>query len=182
MDKEKTLKNRRFFVSRKFYKFSRKSQIQIGETVAVLFVFFLLIVIGFIFYVSVIKGNIESEKDELSQLKSIEVAQRVLSLPELQCSEDVVKERENCFDTLKLDAAGGTDGVILTNDVYYFDIFEFGRIDVKKIYPLEEFWNLYSKPSDDYKNNFSTSIPVSLYDPTTKKYSFGILSIETVTR
>ena len=158
---------------------SKKSQIQIGETVAVLFVFFLLIIIGFIFYVSVIKGNIETEKDELSQLKSIEVAQRVLSLPELQCSEDVVKERENCFDTLKLKAA---KEILPDNEIYYFDIFEFGKIDVKEIYPGDDFWDLYSKPSDEYKNNFSTNIPVSLYDPKTKKYSFGILSIETVTR
>ena len=158
---------------------SKKSQIQIGETVAVLFVFFLLIIIGFIFYVSVIKGNIESERDELSQLKSIEVAQRVLSLPELQCSEDVVKERENCFDTLKLEVAEET---IPDNDIYYFDIFEFGKIDVKEIYPGDESWELYSKPSDDYKSNFSTNIPVSLFDPTAKKYSFGVLSIETVTR
>ena len=164
---------------------SRKSQIQIGETVAVLFVFFLLIIIGFVFYVNVIKGNIESERDELSQLKSIEVAQRVLSLPELQCSEDVVEEKENCMDTLKLRSA---EQIMLNNEVnevYYFDIFEFGEIDVKEVYPPDRpdrSWDLYSRHSDVYKSNFSTNIPVSLYDPTVKKYSFGILSIETVAK
>lgn len=158
---------------------AKKSQIQIGETVAVLFVFFLLVVIGFIFYVSVIKGNIVSEKDELSQLKSIEIAQKVLYLPELQCSEGVVKEKENCIDILKLGAA---QEIIRQNEIYYFDVFEFGKIDVKEIYPEINEWSVYSKITDDFRSNFSTNIPISLYDPTIKKYSFGVLSIETLTK
>ena len=157
----------------------KKSQIQIGETVAVLFVFFLLVVIGFIFYVGVIKDSIVSEKDELSQLKSIEIAQKVLYLPELQCSEGVVKEKENCIDTLKLEAA---EQVIQKNELYYFDVFEFGNIYVKDIYPEPNEWKIYSKITDDFKSNFSTNIPVSLYDPTIKKYSFGVLSVETLTK
>ena len=157
----------------------KKSQIQIGETIAVLFVFFLLVVIGFIFYVGVIKDSIVSEKDELSQLKSIEIAQKVLYLPELQCSEGVVKEKENCIDTLKLEAA---EQIIQKNELYYFDVFEFGNIYVKDIYPEPNEWKIYSKITDDFKSNFSTNIPVSLYDPTIKKYSFGILSIETLTK
>lgn len=158
---------------------TKKSQIQIGETVAVLFVFFLLIIMGFIFYVSVIKGNIESEKDELSQLKSVGIAQIVLSLPELQCSDDVVKEKESCIDILKLEAAKET---ISQNEIYYFDLFGFGKIDVKIVYPEDDVWSPYSRLSDDYKNKFATNIPVSLYDPKIKKYSFGVLSIETLTK
>ena len=157
----------------------KKSQIQIGETIAVLFVFFLLVVIGFIFYVGVIKDSIVSEKDELSQLKSIEIAQKVLYLPELQCSEGVVKEKENCIDTLKLEAA---EQVIQKNELYYFDVFEFGNIYVKEIYPETNEWKIYSKITDDFKSNFSTNIPISLYNPTIKKYSFGVLSVETLTK
>ena len=157
----------------------KKSQIQIGETVAVLFVFFLLVVIGFIFYVGVIKDSIVSEKDELSQLKSIEIAQKVLYLPELQCSEGVVKEKENCIDTLKLEAA---EQIIQKNELYYFDVFEFGNIYVKEIYPETNEWKIYSKITDDFKSNFSTNIPISLYNPTIKKYSFGVLSVETLTK
>ena len=85
----------------------KKSQIQIGETIAVLFVFFLLVVIGFIFYVGVIKDSIVSEKDELSQLKSIEIAQKVLYLPELQCSEGVVSTLQNPLRADVYPAAGG---------------------------------------------------------------------------
>src|SRR3989344_3891173 len=155
---------------------AKKSQIQIGETVAVLFVFFLLVIIGFIFYASVIKSNIVSEKEELSQLNSIEIAQKVLNLPEFQCSEGIVKEKENCIDVLKLGAA---QEIIQQNEVYYFDIFEFGKISVMEIYPDVGEWDVYSKMTDDFRSNFSTNIPVSLYDPRTKRYSFGILSIET---
>ena len=102
---------------------SKKSQIQIGETIAVLFVFFMLIVIGFLFYAKVIKGSIESEKEEASQFKSIGIAQKVMFLPELQCSENSIII-DNCIDSLKLDAA---EEVMRENQVYYYDLFEFSE-------------------------------------------------------
>ena len=83
----------------------KKAQIQIMETIAVIFVFFILVMIGFMFYARIAKTNIQSEIESISELKSIEIAQRVMFLPELQCSEGVVSEIKNCFDILKLKAA-----------------------------------------------------------------------------
>jgi len=156
----------------------RKGQIQIGETIAVLFVFFILIVIGFIFYANVIKGNIEQEKEELSQLKSIGIAQRVMFLPEVQCSEDNIVT-DNCIDILKLDSA---QKLMKEKEIYYYDLLEFSDASVMQIYPNEARWSIYSRRTDDFRNKFVTNVPISLYDPTTRKYGFGVLTIETLSK
>lgn len=156
-------------------KMEKKAQIQMAETIAVLFVFFILVVIGFMFYVKVIKGNIELEKEELSQLKSIGIAQRVMYLPEVQCSEDNIII-DNCIDILKLDSA---QKLMTENEIYYYDILEFSDISVVQIYPNSAKWNIYSRKTNDFKSKFSTNVPISLYNPNTRKHGFGILTIET---
>ena len=156
----------------------KKSQIQIGETIAVLFVFFILIIIGFIFYVRVIKGNIELEKEELSQLKSIAIAQRVMFLPEMQCSEDNIIT-DNCIDILKLDSA---NSLMKENEVYYYDMLEFSDITISQIYPNEAKWSIYSRKSENLENKLITNVPISLYNPSTKRHGFGVLTVETWTK
>lgn len=153
----------------------KKAQIQMAETIAVLFVFFILVVIGFIFYVKVIKGNIELEKEELSQLKSIGIAQRVMYLPEVQCSEDNIII-DNCIDVLKLDSA---QKLMAENEIYYYDLLEFSDISIAQIYPGSAKWNIYSRKTSDFKSKFSTNVPISLYNPNTRKHGFGVLTIET---
>ncbi len=171
----RTLKNQS---PKKFNRFSRKSQVQIGETIAVLFVFFILIVISFIFYVKVIKGNLESEKTELSQLSSVGIAQRVMFLPEIQCSEDNVII-DNCIDVMKLKPAKDS---INQNEIYYYDLLEFSNVSLSQVYPAGETFTLYSRKIEDYKSKFTTNVPISLYDPVTRKYGFGVLTIETLSR
>lgn len=157
---------------------STKSQIQIGETIAVLFVFFILIIIGFIFYVKVIKSNIELEKEELSQLKSVGIAQRVMFLPEVQCSADNIII-DNCVDIMKLDPA---QSLMKQNEIYYYDLLEYSNVSIVQIYPNEARWNLYSRKTSDFKSKFVTNVPVSIYDPAARKHGFGIMTIETLTK
>ncbi|MEK6828434.1 MAG: hypothetical protein AABX78_03720 [Nanoarchaeota archaeon] len=155
---------------------NRKSQIQIGETIAVLFVFFILIIIGFIFYVKVIKSNIELEAEELSQLRSVGISQKIMFLPEIQCSEDNIII-DNCIDILKLDSA---QSIMKENEIYYYDLLEFSDVSISQIYPNEAKWNLYSRKIEDFNSKFVTNVPISLYDPTTRKHGFGVLTIETL--
>ncbi|MBI2102126.1 hypothetical protein HYT53_05955 [Candidatus Woesearchaeota archaeon] len=149
-----------------------------GETIAVLFVFFVLITIGFIFYVKVVKSNIEQEKDEFSQLRSVGVAQRVMFLPELQCSEDNIV-KDNCIDILKLDAA---QSLMKENEVYYYDLLQFSDVGISQIYPAETKWEIYSRSLEGFKSKFVTNIPVALYNPSTRRYGFGVLAIETFSK
>lgn len=156
----------------------KKAQIQIGETIAVLFVFFILIIVGFIFYVKVIKSNLEIEKEELSQLRSIGIAQRVMFLPEIQCSEDNIII-DNCIDVLKLDSA---QSIMKENELYYYDLLEFSDINIIQIYPNSSRWNLYSRKTEDFRSRFVTNVPISLYNPVARKHGFGILTIETLSK
>lgn len=159
----------------------KKAQIQIGETIAVLFVFFILIAVGFMFYIKIIKGNLESEKEELSELRSIGIAQKVMFLPELQCSEDNVVT-DNCIDLLKLEYA---KNVMRDNAVYYYDLLEFSEVNVSQLYPYDSSMqniNVYSRQTGDFKNKFVTNVPISLYNPITKQHSFGMLTIQTLSK
>jgi len=153
----------------------KKAQIQIGETIAVLFVFFVLIIAGFMFYVKVIKGNLEVEQEEQSQLKSVGIAQRVMFMPEVQCSDDNIIT-DNCIDILKLSIA---QSVMKENELYYYDLLEFSNISIVQIYPDESKWNIYSRRTGDVKSEFVTNVPVSLYNPMTRKHGFGMLTINT---
>jgi len=156
----------------------KRAQIQMGETIAVLFVFFVLITIGFIFYVKVVKSNIEQEKDEFSQLRSVGVAQRVMFLPELQCSEDNII-KDNCIDILKIDSA---QSLMKENKVYYYDLLQFSEVSISQIYPVEAKWEIYSRSLEGFKSKFVTNIPISLYNPSTRRYGFGVLAIETFSK
>ena len=160
-------KNRRFFL---------KSQIQMGESIAILFIFFILVVFGFVFYMNIMKSSAKVEIEENIQLKAIGIAQKASFLPELQCSEENVRV-EDCIDVLKLEFASG---LLEENNIYYYDLFEFSNITVKRIFPpeIEKTWHLYNNTLTGYRNKLSTFIPVSLFNPDSKKYDFGILTVE----
>lgn len=160
---------------------SKKSQIQTFETIAVLFIFFILIGIGAIFYVRIYKSNLEITKYGYSQSKSVTIAQRVMFMPELQCSEDKVV-KDNCIDILKLEAA---KEVINSNEIYYYDLLEFSEINLIQEYPSSASvpkWTIYSRKIDKPSSSFLTYVPISLYNPATRTYGFGILSIQTLSK
>jgi len=168
-------KNRRFFSgSRKFVKFSRKSQIHMMETMAVLAIFFILVAIGLIFYSSVVTRNVAIEKEGNNQLNAVRIVQMASFLPELQCSQENIII-DNCIDILNLESMLE---VINENQIYYFDKFSFSRIIVNKIYPDEEEWLLYNKPLEEYSGKSVTNTPMLLFDPIENRNSFGVMNIE----
>ncbi len=180
--KIKKLKNfpaRQFIKNRKFA-MKKKAQVQIFETIVVVLVFFILIAISFILYGKLIRGNLETYKEESAQSNSISIVQRIMFMPELQCSNDNII-RENCIDKLKMESAKN----IISKDqnqIYYYDLLEFSDIKVRQIYPEDKNWELYSNRLTNFKNKFTTNVPISIYNPDTKLYGFGILTIETFTR
>lgn len=160
-------------------KMSGKSQIQMGELVAVLFIFFILVAFGFVFYMNTIKSSSKVESEENIQLKAISIAQKASFLPELQCSEENVKT-ESCIDLYKLNALSG---ILEENNIYYYDIFEFSSIWVEEKFPeTDNKWILYNNIPADYNSKLSTFIPVSLFDAISKSYNFGVLAVEVYTK
>ena len=161
----------------------KKSQIQMGESIAILFIFFILVIFGFVFYMNIMKGSARVEVEENIQLKAVGIAQKASFLPELQCSEENVRV-DDCIDKYKLDSL---ENLLAENNVYYYDLFEFSNISVKKIYPFPEAgetaeWGLYGNKPTEFRNKLSTFIPVSLFNATSKSYDFGILTVEVYTK
>lgn len=152
---------------------------QMGETIAVLVVFFFLLVIGMVFYVNIATTKVEESKYKNTELEAVNVMKRALSLPELQCSHNNIVD-EACVDRYKLAAA---DGVVEANEAAYFDLFGTSTISIIQVYPApeagEEPVTLYDYPLTSYSSRLNTSTPISIYHPLTRTYAFGLMEIVT---
>ncbi len=150
---------------------NKHAQIQMMETVAILIIFFVLVVIGFMFYMKTSSYGQAQKTAKNQELESIRVSQTISFLPELQCaSKNIVKD--NCFDKYKLNAFTN-----LPNKYQiYYPFFYYSDITVKEIYPGNQTWNIYNKTRNE--TFYITSIPILLYNATSRSNSFAILDIK----
>lgn len=162
----------------------KKSQMKMAESIAILVIFFFLLIFGFSFYARISGAQYESKRQEGMSQKAVDVAQVAAFLPEIKCSlgaEEEVIVTDVCIDTYKLDAA---KTVIEANPDYYYDIIGYAHIDVKQIYPETTPPNppfektLYTKIPDDYTRKTIVYIPSSLYNPVEDSYAFGYMQVE----
>ena len=146
------------------------------ETIAVLAVFFILIIIFYGFY-SNAAVDVDKEKDKMKQLEMAKVMKQISSLIEVQCSErGVVKN--GCIDLLKVEAASEIMQNA-ENKELYFGNFGFSRITIKQIYPeIKDIAVIYDNSIDDYSYKDVSNIPISLFDPMGNKHYFGMMSVE----
>ena len=169
----------------------KKSQLKIGESIAVLFIFFVLVILGIIFWSKYSQSSIAAMTDEESLTKAVKISQIVSYLPELQCStQEVIKF--NCFDTIKINKmaelfmAGQDASEQAAADkakLHYFDTLSFSNITVVSIYPQKRSYNVYDKPyATDGSNSYrTTQVPIAIYDPINATYSFGYLDVRVYT-
>ncbi len=151
----------------------KTAQIKMFETIAVLVIFFIIILFGFIFYTRVQESTFAAELEEKTILNAIDLSQSVFFLPELQC---IGEHKIDCIDILKLDAARN---IISSNRADYFDLLGYSNIYVEEIYPESTASILlYDSPKTEDKGQISTQFPISLYDARTDAYSFGVLYID----
>ena len=154
---------------------SKRAQMKMGETIAILFIFFILLIIGAVFYMNLQRTTVYRDIEHAYELRAVELSQVISFMPELQCTEaNVVKP--SCFDIHKMRAlshvAQKNLGLLL------FDR-EFGetKIEVLVIYPPSENILLWDKPKPGYTSAPVTHIPISLFNSTSGKRAFGILEI-----
>ena len=143
-----------------------------AETIAILFIFFVLLVVGMVFFYNVKKSSIEQEMEVIQSKKAVEIALKANHLNELRCSEVL---RDNCFDILKIKYA---KEIVERNIDYYFDTFGFSRINIQQIYPVrQDLGDIYHK----YKkgSSFLTRVPILLYNPLENEYQLGVINVET---
>ncbi len=156
----------------------KKAQIKMFETIAVIIVFFFILVFGMVYYNSTQIRELERMKSEDSQLRAIEIIKTVTYLPELECS----KTDSNCIDLLKLQ---NFEDFSEGNKLYYYNIFFSSNISVRQLYPApdialgeKEEYQIYYNPNNRSRSTVSSFIPVLIYDPLNKKYRAGVLQVE----
>src|SRR3989338_1853366 len=98
---------------------NKKSQMQMIETISVLFVFFILVAIGFVFFGKVQGWGIKEQIEESVQKRAIDITNIASFMPELGCGEEGI-EKVNCVDIDKIKII---KTIFDDNLNYYFDIF-----------------------------------------------------------
>ena len=153
---------------------SSKGQIKMTETIGVIFVFLVLVIFGFIFYAKVQGINYRGAVQEENEKRSVEIAQRAATLPELQCSSNNIIT-DNCFDLLKVELMKDSLAHAQTQ-VDYYETFQLSRLLIRQLYPGKKEWLLYERNVSNTGSLF-TPLPISLYDPIAKRYNFGVLEV-----
>jgi hypothetical protein len=175
------------------YKRSRRGQIRMTETIAILVIFFVLVMFGLIFFTTIQRSSFEQRKVVVAGEKAVSTSIKALFLPELVCTKGIGEDIKDCIDLDKLSAAQ----VVMPNyEDYYFDIFQFSSIIVKQIYPIPSAptpdnptpgeWILYQRtldgePVTDLTPKARTPIPLALFDPVTENFRYGVLQIDVFT-
>jgi hypothetical protein len=155
----------------------KSAQIKMFETIAVIIVFFFMLVFGLVYYNSTQTSEIKRMADDDKQLRSIEIMKTATYLPELQCSIDNVLTA-NCLDLIKLESFGDVSDV---NRLYYTNFFSFGKIYVNETYPEQWGKVIYLNDKTTNKNKITNFIPILIYDPVERKYAAGVLVVEVLT-
>ena len=168
---------------------NRKAQIRMTETVAVLFIFFVLVIFGIFFYYKYSQISILEKQQELLGMRAIDTTLKILFLPELSCTKGDAEPEDNCFDLSKLGSASSVFGGSAEHLSYYFDIFKYANITVHEIYPdSTNSWTIYDKPKvimeegreiKNWKDYESTFFIVTLREESegNPKYRTGYLEV-----
>lgn len=149
----------------------KKAQLRIFETVSVLFVSFILLGMGMIFYGNQNQKSVEREIEKNVELRALNIAEQIQSMPELQCStSNIITER--CFEKVKLEKLNE-----LQPKPDYFSAFGFSEAYVDEIYPATQQWKIHENKKDNFKSKITIQIPVTITDTAAKQNKFGILTV-----
>lgn len=154
----------------------RKAQIKMGENIAILFIFFLLLAFGGIFYMRVQKTSAAKLSYEKFQARAVEISQKISYLPEFTCTNDNVRV-DSCIDRLKAESFSSH---YRDNIIYYYDLFGYSRVRYIEVFPGESVIELYVNEPDNVESAEKSSLPVPavLYDANSSIYKMGYLLIE----
>ena len=160
---------------------NKKAQLHMTETIAVIFISFILVVFGMIFYAQYQKVAFKEKQEEILSTRAVQTTLRALYLSELICSQGEAEPEDNCIDLIKAEAVQAIFQKYLSN--YYFHLFGYGRLTLHEVYPQEKELVLYEKRRVENLANESTFMMVSLRDDrlsvgTEPSYAYGYLLVE----
>ncbi len=170
---------------------NKKAQIRLNETIAVLFIFFVLILFGIIFFYQYQKIAIKEKQEEMLATRAMETTLKTLFMPELICTKGEAQAEDSCLDVVKLNHADETFQKHLED--YYFELFSFAKITVQEIYPNpDHVYLLYDKEKTKVFENGSIDQAWTKKEPTyfvvslkneinpagQSQYGYGYLKVE----
>jgi len=170
---------------------NERGQIQLGETIFIVIFILLIIIFGLVFFSGAEKEQIQKQQAKYADLSTVSLAQFASSLIELSCSKKGVEDL-SCYDLRKLEAfallLNDTSKIDMTRE-YYFTQLGNAKIEVEQIYPYNMSILLYENriyPDDPevqlVENGKPVLIPLTLYDPVTRKNNFGVMTVTKYTR
>jgi len=167
----------------------RKAQMQMTETIFVVFIIMIIVLLGFVFYSKFQEQSLKEKQKENRNLKIIEMAHRMSFWPELECSEAGVSEFM-CLDRTKLITLGKfiIDSKQENSQLnyafnYYWALLGNSKITVTEIYPSFthqlglDYWEIWNNTGTKRTTDV-VRIPVSIYNPLTTHYAFGIMELQ----
>ncbi|PIN76709.1 hypothetical protein COV17_01445 [Candidatus Woesearchaeota archaeon CG10_big_fil_rev_8_21_14_0_10_36_11] len=164
---------------------SKRAQIHMSETIAVLFIFFILVLFGSVFYYKYSEISFKQQQEEMFAKRAIDTTTKTLFLPELLCSKGESGAEQFCVDMTKLRSA---ETVFNNNKGYYFGMFSYANITVQQIYPEVvdggvDTWIVYNNLKPDTTKIEPTYFIVTLKDETHQSegkpsYGFGVVKVE----
>ncbi|HLP80066.1 MAG TPA: hypothetical protein VK158_05505 [Acidobacteriota bacterium] len=184
-------------------KLTRKGQMKILESIAVLLVFTFLFGFGIQFYAKLQTSAYEEQRERFSGLDAIRISSMLSNMPELTCSIQNTQQG-NCIDIAKLNAwvaletdtiptgvSAGIDDTFLRS--YFQSQLGSATIEIEQLYPVATgslggivtSWKIYDEVPKvmldaDKKNDVSktvTQVPVALLDSSRRRTNLGVLVI-----
>ena len=165
------------------YTKSKKSQIQMGETVAIVIIVMILLVVGIVFWNKLERKDIVDNSRSTDELFVIEISNTISELPELKCSKSLVQQ-PNCFDLYKILALnysinGNADPVLKdTMKRYYTDYFRTSKITFQQVYPTTFNITIYDYEMVNATRTHLITVPITIEDTINKRTGFGVIYVE----
>lgn len=149
-----------------------------GENIAIIFIFILLVVGALVFYSRVQRADFEVKHEEDQDKEFVQISQKMSFLPEIRCSQENVPI-ENCIDLTKLDKF--TDMVATSQGyLYYENDLKTSTITLEQIFPdTGDKWLLYNNTGDK-SSSVPAYIPISIFNPkegSLGEYYLGVLIV-----
>ena len=143
---------------------NNKGQIGINETILVMFVFFILLMLGMVLFFQFSISSSHKEVEEYQEFKFKQLISVVPSMNEIKYSKLGIED-EWCIDLLKARAFASIS-----------DSYDFGRKKIS-IFSSEDIV-LYDKISSLATGIRVVNSPVCIYDPRSETFNLGELEIK----
>ncbi len=155
----------------------KKSQIKMGEMIAVLLVFVIIVILGFSFYVKFTSRSFASKQKEFKSLQGIDIVKKISDLPELHCSVLGTVD-SSCIDYYKAKFFFKTTRAKNYKPLYY-DYFRDSEVRMNIIFPdsKKESILIYSNPTNSTTTN-TFLVPSTVYNPVKDEYYFGLIEVK----